>query len=189
VNVPEQARPKEGDRASPWRGTSRELITAAVAVTAIALAAYATAGWAGLGVTAVAIAAGAMVVLRVLLPRLAPDAAKKASRKRWTGQVIGYSHRKSMVYSAMTSRNYYDAELRPILEHLLAARLSERHGVHLYADHDAARRLLCRNRHDADLWRWINPATRPQTVRPDGSDMQGIPPYILARLIDRLEQL
>jgi hypothetical protein len=189
VNVPEKARPEEGGAASPWRRTSWELITAAVAVIATALAAYATAGWAGLAVAAVAAAAGAMVVLRALLPQLRPDAAKKASRKRWAGTVIGYSHRKSMVYTAMTSRNYYDAELRPVLEHLLAARLSERHGIHLYTDSEAARRLLCRNRHDADLWRWINPATRPQTVRPDGSDQHGIPPYILARLIDRLEQL
>ena len=174
--------------ASPWRGTGWELIIAAVAVTAASVAAYATAGWAGLAVAAIATAAGAMVVLRALLPEITPDVTRKARQKR-AGTLIGYSHRKSMVYTATTSRSYYDAELRPILEHLLAARLAERHGVHLYQDREAARRLLCRNRPDADLWRWIDPATRPKTTQRDGPDMHGIPPDILARLIDRLEQL
>ena len=45
-----------------------------------------------------------------------------------------------------------------MLEHLLAARLAERHGVHLYQDPEAARRLLCRSGRDADLWPWIDPA-------------------------------
>ena len=175
--------------ASPWRGTAWELIIAAVAVTAASLAAYATAGWAGLAVAAVATAAGAMVVLRALLPEITPDVTRKARQKRRARALIGYSHRKSMVYTAMTSRSYYDAELRPILEHLLAARLAERHGVHLYQDREAARRLLCRNRPDAGLWRWIDPATRPKTMPRDSPDMRGIPPDILARLIDRLEQL
>ena len=78
-------------------------------------------------------------------------------------------------------------ELRPVLEHLLAARLAERHGVHLYQDPDAARRLLCRNRRDAGLWRWIDPRIRPQAG--EGQERRGIPRHVLARLIDRLEKL
>ena len=57
----------------------------------------------------------------------------------------------------------YDSELRPVLEHLLAARLAERHAVNLYQHPDAARKLLCRSPRDADLWPWIDPTTRPKT--------------------------
>ena len=66
-----------------------------------------------------------------------------------------------MVHSSIASRGFYTGELRPVLEHLLAARLAERHGVHLYQDPDAARRLLCRRPRDADLWRWIEPIPKP----------------------------
>ena len=89
----------------------------------------------------------------------------------------------------MTSQSYYDGELRPVLEHLLAARLAERHGVHLYQEPDAARRLLCRTSRDADLWRWIDPTTRPETVPRGVTERRGIPRHTLARLIDRLEKL
>jgi hypothetical protein len=93
------------------------------------------------------------------------------------------------VQTAMTSRGFYDTELRPVLEHLLAARLAERHGVHLYQDPAAARRLLCRNPRDADLWPWIDPGTRPETAARNSTERRGIPRPTLARLIDRLEKL
>ena len=66
-----------------------------------------------------------------------------------------------MLRTSIASKGFYQGELRPVLEHLLAARLAERHGVHLYQDPDAARRLLCRHPRDADLWAWIDPGTRP----------------------------
>ena len=72
-----------------------------------------------------------------------------------------------------------------MLEHLLAARLAERHGVNLYTDPAAARRAFVRTAHDEALWRWIDPA---QGVA--ASDAHpGIPRRTLARLIDRLEHL
>ena len=185
--APEQETQDDGGMVSPWRGTAPELIIAAAAVTAAALAAYATAGWAGLAVVAVATAAGAMVLVRALLPQLTPDAAKRAPEKPRARTLTGYSHRRYVVRTAMTTRRYYDMELRPVLEHLLAARLAERHGVHLYQDPEAARRLLCRSPRDAGLWRWIDPATRPTAW--DGVERRGIPRHILARLIDRLEKL
>jgi hypothetical protein len=174
---------------SPWRGTTAELLTAAAAVTVATVAAYAVAGWAGLAVVAVATAAGAMVLVRALLPQLTPDAAKKAREKPRARTLTGYSHRRFVVHNAMISRNYYDIELRPVLEHLLAARLAERHGVHLYQDPDTARRLLCRNPRDAGLWQWIDPTTRPETAAREGPERRGIPRRTLARLIDRLEKL
>jgi hypothetical protein len=190
VITPDEESPGAGGMVSPWHGTTPELLTAAVAVTVAAAAAYAVAGWAGLAVVAVVTAAGVMVLLRALLPQLTPDAAKKARERARPRPLTGYSYRRFVVHNAMTSQNYYDAELRPVLEHLLAARLAERHGVHLYQDPDAARRLLCRNPRDAGLWRWIDPT--PKGIRPQAGDSQerrGIPRHTLARLIDRLEKL
>jgi len=189
VIAPRQDSPEAGGMVSPWRGTAPELITAAVAVAAAAVAGYAVAGWAGLAVVAVVTAAAAMVLLRGLLPQLTPDTAKKAQEKPRARTLTGYSHRRFVVHTAMTSGNYYDSELRPVLEHLLAARLAERHGVHLYQDPAAARRLLCRNPRDAGLWQWIDPATRPQATVRGAPERRGIPRRTLARLIDRLEKL
>jgi hypothetical protein len=174
---------------SPWRGTRPELVIAAVLVTVAAVAGYTTAGWAGLSVVAIAAAAIALLVLRALLPQLTPDQAKKAREKPTARTLSGYSHRRFVVQTAMSSRGFYDAELRPVLEHLLAARLAERHSVHLYQDPAAARALLCRDPRDADLWDWVDPATRPETTPRGAHDQPGIPRRTLARLIDRLEKL
>ncbi len=180
---------RDGGMVSPWRGTAPELVIAAVLVGATALAGYAMAGWAGLSVVTIATAAVAMLVLRALLPKLTPDESRKARDKPSARTLSGYSHRRFVVLTASTSQGFYDHELRPVLEHLLAARLAERHGVNLYQDPDAARRLLCRSRRDADLWPWIDPDTRPQTSPRGASERHGIPRRTLSRLIDRLEKL
>jgi hypothetical protein len=143
-------------------------------------------------VAAAVATAAAMAVLRFLLPALTPDQAKKAREKPQARLLSGYSHRRFVVHSSIASRGFYDGELRPVLEHLLAARLAEPHGVHLYQDPDAARRLLCRHRRDADLWQWIDPdpkTTRPEVSTRDAPTERGIPRRTLARLIDRLERL
>jgi hypothetical protein len=187
MTAPEQDAP--GATVSPWRGTTPELVIAGILVSAVAVAGYAVAGWAGLSVVAVAAAAIALLVLRALLPQLTPDEAKKAKEKPLARTLSGYSRRRFVVHNAMTSQGFYDSELRPVLEHLLAARLAERHGVHLYQDPAAARNLLCRSHRDADLWRWIDPGTRPRATLRDFTDRHGIPRRTLARLIDRLERL
>jgi hypothetical protein len=174
---------------SPWRGTRPELVITGVLVAAAAVAGYATAGWAGLSVVAIVTAAISVVVLRGLLPQLTPDQARKAKVKPTARTLSGFSHRRFVVQTAMSSRGFYDLELRPVLEHLLAARLAERHDVHLYQDPAAARALLCRDSRDADLWAWVDPATRPETVPQGGPEHSGIPRRTLARLIDRLEKL
>jgi len=95
-----------------------------------------------------------------------------------------------VVQTASESLSFYQAELRPVLEHLLAARLAERHGVRLYDDPEAARRLLCRTSRDADLWQWIDPAARPPSTSGRGATTErGIPRRTLTRLVDRLERL
>jgi hypothetical protein len=173
---------------SPWRGARPELVITGVLFTVTALAGYAVAGWPGLATAAVATAAIAMAVLRILLPQLTPDEAKQARQKATARTLSGYSHRRFVVQTATTSLPFYNSELRPVLEHLLAARLGERHDIHLYADPEAARRVLCRNPRDADLWPWIDPAARPQNAR-DNREQRGIPRRTLSRLINRLEQL
>ena len=178
-----------GTTVSPWRGTGPELVIAGVVLVVAAAAGYLLAGWAGLSVAVTAGAAAAMLVLRYVLPTLTPDAARKAREKPQPRLLSGYSHRRFVVHSAITSKGFYDSELRPVLEHLLAARLAERHGVHLYQDPEAARRLLCRHPRDADLWTWLDPRTRPETSARNASSERGIPRRTLARLIDRLERL
>ena len=178
-----------GATVSPWRGAGPELAIAVASITVAAAAGYLMAGWAGLSVAVTAAAAAAMVVLRFLLPPLTPDEGKKIREKPQARHLSGYSHRRFVVHSSIASKGFYHGELRPVLEHLLAARLAERHGVHLYQDPDAARRLLCRHPRDADLWTWIDPRTRPETTARHGADERGIPGRTLARLIDRLERL
>jgi hypothetical protein len=174
---------------SPWRGTKPELVTAAVLVAAAAVAGYLMAGWTGLSVVVIAAAAIALLVLRALLPQLTPDQAKKAREKPTARTLSGYSHRRFVVQTASSSLAFYNGELRPVLEHLLAARLAERHGVNLYQDPAAARGLLCRTPRDARLWAWIDPSARPKEPPRGHSEQRGIPQRTLARLIDRLEQL
>ena len=187
---PDGADGRDGDgTVSPWRGTRPELVIAGVLVAAAAVAGYVMASWAGLSVVVIAAGAIALLVLRALLPQLTPDQAKKAREKPTPRTLSGYSHRRFVVQTASSSLAFYNGELRPVLEHLLAARLAERHGVNLYQDPAAARGLLCRSPRDAGLWDWIDPAGRPKESPRLHSEQRGIPRRTLARLIDRLEQL
>jgi len=90
-----------------------------------------------------------------------------------------------MLHDATASMAAYDAEVRPTLQHLLAARLAERHGVSLDADPAAARRLLLPGHGDQALWFWLDPL-RPAE---NDKDRRGIPPRTLAAIFDRLERL
>jgi hypothetical protein len=173
------------ESASPWQGTAPELAVAAAAAVVAGVTGWAVAGWAGLGVVAIATAVLALLVIRGLLPQAIADVAKQAREKRKARPVSGYSHRRFVVESSTSNRAFYDLELRPVLEHLLAARLAERHGINLYQDPAAARGLLCKHRRDATLWQWIDPAA---AATAQGSH-RGIPRYVLARLIERLEKL
>jgi len=181
---------RDGDETvSPWRGTKPELVIAAVLAATAAAAGYVMAGWAGFSVVVTAAAAVALAVLRALLPKLPPDQARTARDKPAARPLSGYAQRQYLVETGMSSMAFYNDELRPVLEHLLAARLAQRHGVHLYQDPAAARALLCRDFRDADLWTWIDPATRPGESPRGLAEQSGIPKRTLARLIDRLEIL
>jgi hypothetical protein len=174
--------------ASPWRGAGPELIIAAITVGAAALAGGAVAGWPGMATALIAAASLAIVVLRGLAPRSAAQSIRRAKDKEVARAITGYPQRRFMVKSSLSSRAFYEADLRPILEHLLAARLSENHGINLYQDPAAARAAFCRGRGDEALWAWIDPALALRALDPN-MQRYGIPGRTLARIITRLEQL
>lgn len=176
------------DDLSPWHGAGPELVIAAVAVGATALAALAVGGWSGLAVVVIAAAALAMVVLRGLAPRPAGQMVRKAKEKAPTHAIGGYAHRRFVVGTSVSSEAFYETDLRPALEHLLAARLAEHHGINLYAEPSRARAAFCQTRTDESLWHWIDPA---QAAPPDqrADTRVGIPRRTLARLVYRLEHL
>jgi hypothetical protein len=172
-----------------------ELIIAALAVTATAAAGYAVAGPGALALVAVAAGVISLIVLRTLVrpPSLAssaedvsgPDPAVPAPvlssfSRQW--------RRQSRLGDAQASMTAYEAGLRGQLEHLLASRLAERHGISLYDDPAAARQAFTRGSPGYEsLWRWVDPG-RPAEPSPPG-DQPGIPYRTLARLLDRLEHL
>jgi hypothetical protein len=173
---------------NPWRGAGPELVIAALAVAATALAGAAVAGWPGLAAVAIGTAILSLVLLRGLAPRPATQTIRTARDKQAARPIGGYSRRRFMVTSGTSNRAFYESELRPVLEHLLAARLAEHHSINLYSEPAKAKSTFCRNRADQALWRWIDPA---QSAPPEDRDThgRGIPRRTLARLIGRLEQL
>jgi hypothetical protein len=171
-----------------WRDAVPELIIAAIAVAVAALAGAAVSGWPGVVVVAAAATVLALVVLRGTIPRSSAQASRRAKVKAQARSISGYGQRRYIVASSLTSRGLYESDLRPDLEHILAARLAGGHGVNLYTEPEAARRAFCRTRADESLWPWIDPA---QALNPDERhrQLQGVPRRTLARLITRLEQL
>ena len=172
---------------SPWYGAWPELRIAAVMVTAAALAGGLVAGWPGVAVVAIGAAALSMVVLRGLLPRSAELSVRRAGARQAARPIFGYAQRRFVVATSISSRPVYESDLRPVLEHLLAARLAENHGINLYTDPAAARRVFCRTRGDEALWRWVDPAQALSTAEREKS--RGVSPRTLTRLVNRLEQL
>lgn len=171
-----------------WRPALPELVIAAVTVAAAALAAAAVAGWPGVVIVAAATAVIALLLLRGIIPRSAAQTLRQQKDKQRARSISGYAQRRFVVFTSLTSRPMYESDLRPVLEHILAARLAENHAVNLYAEPDAARRAFCQRRGDANLWQWIDPS---QALGADkrASQSRGIPGRTLSRLITRLEQL
>jgi hypothetical protein len=173
---------------NPWQGTRPELVTAAIMVAVTAAAAGLVAGWPGLAVVAIGAAAVSMLVLRGLVARSAAQTVRRARNEQTMRPVSGYAQRRFVVATSLTSRPMYESDLRPVLEHLLAARLAENHGINLYTDPATARRVFCRSRGDEDLWRWIDPEQALSTAERE-RDRRGISHRTLTRLVNRLEQL
>jgi hypothetical protein len=183
-------RPQHG-----WRGARPELAVAAAVVVAAALAGYALAGPEAVTIVVIGAAACALLIVRGLLPATPEPPAIEGGTDRISSSWSTYRYWRylSDLRDGIEARASYEVRLRPALEHLLAARLAERHSVNLYTDPAAAQRLLCRGGRDNDLWVWIDPAQAGQTATDPrhqrGSQLPGIPRHTLERLINRLEQL
>jgi hypothetical protein len=172
--------------AEGWRAAAPELVICAALVAITSAGVYLYAGLGAAVVTVVSWAVLALAALRWIVP---PAARPLAEQVPWLGtgrtSFIGYWRKRAMLTDASASMVSYDSELRVTLQHLLAATLAERHGISLYQDPEAARRLLLPRAGDDVLWYWLDPA------RPAESNQQrrGIPPRTLAAIIDRLERL
>ena len=169
-----------------WQECLPELGAASFLVLSTSLAAYA---YAGLG-TAVLVAGGwavaALAAVLALIPVGSKPLAQPDQRSvRARSSFLGFWRKRSVLHDATASMTAYDADLRPTLQHLLAARLAEKHGVSLHADPAAARRLLLPGRADQALWFWLDPLRPAET----GNAKRGIPPRTLAAIFDRLERL
>lgn len=165
---------------NPWRGAGGELGIAAATYGVIAVAAYLVAGPEGLAVVTVVTAAIALAAARLLLPTHKLETTRTLRDKPTAQSISGYSRRRFVVAHASETSGFYEGEMRPVLEHILAARLAERHDTNLYTDPDAAREAL-----GESLWYWVDPDQSTERAK----RQRGIPPRTLARLIDRLERL
>jgi len=174
-----------------WRDATREIIVAVVLAVAVTAGAWVLAGAAAAGFAALACAALSLVALRALIQPHEPPAAPLMSADLGPSRsFLGFWRTRSDLVDATRSLSAWDNGLRPRLTNLLAARLSERHGISLAEDPEAARRVLneggAGRRSRADLWAWIDPHRQAPE---DAGSMTGIPPQVLAALIDRLERL
>lgn len=180
-----------------------ELSIAVLALGAAAGGAYALGGMAGVAVAVVAFAAVALAIAAWLLPTspgppTAPGVADESRRP--TTWFHNFWRLEARLQNGSKSMASYQAELGPQLQHLLAARLAEHHGINLYAEPEAARELFCVRPHDAELWAWVAPpARRGEGEAEDGpepafsgrgdKEARGIPRGALARLVRKLETL
>ncbi len=192
--APVTAEPGPGTGAG-WRPALPEIVMAAVVVAAVAAAGYAVAGPGAIAVVAVAAGVISLAVLRSLvrpLPLTSPPEDVSGPDPAVPAPVLSsFSRqwrRRSRLQDAQASMTAYEAGLRGQLEHLLASRLAERHGISLYDDPATARRVFAGDGPGYDsLWRWIDPARKADSAKPGAQP--GIPYRTLARLVDRLEHL
>jgi len=171
-----------------WRSAVPEVAVAGIALVSGSVAAYVLAGLPGAVLVVVIFSALALVVLSVLLPRASeppPAPGLTNSGREANIEARSYWRLQIDLREGTGSVFAYQFSLAPHLEHLLAARLSQRHGINLYTHPEEARRVLCASPRDQDLWAWVDPARQT----PDSNTAAGIPPRTLARLVGRLEQL
>lgn len=174
------------EAASGWAAATPELVIAAVLVTAVTAAAWAWQGPALAGVVVGAATLGFLGLLRYLpVTEEPPVPAAVSEQQASTGytSIAGLWRIRSLVKNATESKDSYDRELRVTLQHLLAARLAEEHGVSLYDEPEAARRLLTGKQGSA-TWDWLDPG---KPAGPGGS--AGISPRTLAAILNQLERL
>jgi len=181
-------RPRTASRAPVpgWPGARAELAIAGILTVAVTAAAYA---WAGPAAAVMVLACLALVTLGLLRSLTEGYHVPEQPAEEWQHSshtmITGFWRKRGMISDATAADGNYDFELRATLQHLLAARLAERHGVSLYEQPDKAREFLLTGTRDKGLWRWLDPTPQPDSAKSGG----GIPPRTLAAIIDRLERL
>lgn len=170
-----------------WAAARRELTIAACLAFALTAAAWVLLGASAAGIVALTCVALGLVAMRTLIdsrvePHEQPDTYYDAPIQSFAG----FWRTQFELDAGTKSLSAWDLNTKRRLQNLLAARLSERHGISLLEEPEAARRAFIGSSRGADLWYWIDPQ-RP--MPPDASSRPGIPPRTLAALIQRLEQL
>ena len=170
-----------------WAAARRELTIAACLVVALTAAAWTLLGAGTAGIVALICVALGLAAMRTLIePRTEPGEQPPTYYDAPTQSFAGFWRAQFELSAGTKSLSAWDLNTRHRLQNLLAARLSERHGISLLDEPEAARRAFVGTSRRTDLWYWIDPE-RP--TPPDASSRPGIPPRTLAALIRRLEQL
>ena len=186
-----------GRPADGWRGAGPEIVIGVVLLVTAATVGYVLAGPAGPGAVALGAAVIVLVGFRGMVPPEPPlpdlDHDQERAVSHAPASFAGFWRKRTGLEDGTKSMASYDNGLRLTLQHLLAARLAERHGISLRDDPDLARQVLCQGQRDDGLWYWVDPS-RPSISSADlpgdqAARQRGIPPRTLARLIDRLERL
>lgn len=186
-----------GRPADGWRGAGPEIVIAVVLLVTAGTVGYVLAGPAGPGAVALGAAVIVLAGFRGMVPPGEPlpdlDHDQDRAVSRAPASFAGFWRKRAGLEDGTKSMASYDNGLRLTLQHLLAARLAERHGISLRDDPDLARQVLCQGQRDDGLWYWVDPG-RPSINSADlpgdqAARQRGIPPRTLARLIDRLERL
>ena len=193
-----RARPVPGlGPADGWRGAGPEIVIGVVLLVTAGTVGYVLAGPAGPGAVALGAAVIVLVGFRGMVPPEPPlpdlDHDQERAVSHAPASFAGFWRKRTGLEDGTKSMASYDNGLRLTLQHLLAARLAERHGISLRDDPDLARQVLCQGQRDDGLWYWVDPG-RPSISSADlpgdqAARQRGIPPRTLARLIDRLERL
>lgn len=170
-----------------WATARRELTIAACLVFALTAAAWLLLGAATAGIVALICVALSIVVMRTLIePHAEPPEQPETYYDAPTQSFTGFWRTQFELDAGTKSLSAWDLNARRRVQNLLAARLSERHGISLFAEPEAARRAFIGSSRRTDLWYWVDPE---RATPPDASSRRGIPPRTLAALIQRLEQL
>ncbi len=163
--------------ADGWRGCAPELAVTAALILATSAAVY---GYDGAGAAVLTLIIWAVLLLALMRGLVAAAAPRPRQQQTWRAagrtSFTGFWRKRGMLADATASMVRYDAELRPTLQHLLAARRQLLQG----SGHGPSR-----GGRDDQLWHWLDPS-RPAETR---QQPRGIPPRTLEAIIDRLERL
>ncbi|MFE9425028.1 hypothetical protein ACFYNO_18865 [Kitasatospora sp. NPDC006697] len=174
--TPEQALEDAQAEAANDPGSVRHSLTVLLPLAAFAeLALGLVGGVPGIGLGAVAIGATALLSARYVAGAASQDSRLRRDARLITPRAPGLGEWYWTVRNGLDEDGYL-AALRPQLQRLFAARLSDRHGVSLYAEPARAAELI-----GAEHWPWLDPDHSPPAAT--------IPADRLGALIQRLDAL